>query len=312
MVLPFAILFCLVNFLAFLHARSFTTFAASAQRTASVESLGFLEKARLLFAGPTLPRPINTSTPATFEMPFETVRFRGALGTSIEAWAIPGTGRKIVVVMMHGYGGSKDSLLPVARSFRSMGSACLLVDAHGSGGSGGNTTSLGFHEAEDIAAAAREAKRRWPNHRRVLFGTSMGAAAALHAVAAWGVRPDAMILECPFDSLLTTVKHRFDLLGAPSFPAAHLLLFWGGWLRGFDAFSFKPAEDAESVRCPVLLMQGDQDRRVLVEEARNIERGLGSRGRLHVLRDVGHELYVEARPDEWKRLVREHLDALER
>ena len=44
----------------------------------------------------------------------------------------------------------------------------------------------------------------------------------------FGVRADAVVLECPFDRLLTTVEHRFELMGVPAFPLARLLTFWGG------------------------------------------------------------------------------------
>ena len=60
----------------------------------------------------------------------------------------------------------------------------------------------------------------------------MGAVACLRAVHALGVQPDAMILECPFDRLLTTVRHRFDAVRVPSWPLAELLVFWGGQQSG--------------------------------------------------------------------------------
>ena len=61
----------------------------------------------------------------------------------------------------------------------------------------------------------------------------MGAASVLRSVHSCGVQPDAIIAESVFDRMLTTVRHRFELMGVPSFPCAELLVFWGGrqlWL----------------------------------------------------------------------------------
>jgi alpha-beta hydrolase superfamily lysophospholipase len=66
-------------------------------------------------------------------------------------------------------------------------------------------------------------------------------------------------------------------MGLPTFPAAQLLVFWGGVQQGFNGFRHNPAEYARSVKCPVLMMHGEHDSRVTVEQARNIFDNLGER-----------------------------------
>jgi len=137
----------------------------------------------------------------------------------------------------------------------------------------------------------------------------MGSAAILRAIAFEGAAPDAVIIESPFDRLINTARNRFKLMGLPAFPAAELLVFWGGVQQGFDGFRHNPVEYARSVKCPVLMMYGEHDSRVTVEQARNIFDNLGGEKRLKLF-DVGHEVIAVAEPEAWRALVTEFLDGL--
>ena len=77
--------------------------------------------------------------------------------------------------------------------------------------------------------------------RLVLFGKSMGAAAILRAVGVPRVKADRLVLENPFDRLVTTAGHRFGAMGLPAFPAANLLVFWGGVQLGLDGLAHAPS-----------------------------------------------------------------------
>jgi alpha-beta hydrolase superfamily lysophospholipase len=204
-----------------------------------------------------------------------------------------------VVLAFGGYGGSKEGLLPVAREFHGWGAEVWLVDFRGCGGSEGDVTSIGFHEADDVAAAVREAVGQG-SRPVVIYGTSMGAAAILHAVHRRQVQPAALVLECPFDRLLSTVENRFRLMGLPPFPLAHLLVFWGGAQQGFNGFAHNPVAYAASVSCPTLLLQGDRDTRVRLAEANAIAANLGSSGQQVVFAGLSHESYLAAQPDRWR------------
>src|SRR5262249_1798820 len=98
-----------------------------------------------------------------------------------------------------------------------LGYSTFLVDFRGSGGSGGNVTTIGVSEAEDVASAWEYARKLTPGQPVVLFGQSMGAAAVLRALSLRTAEPAAVVLECPFDRLLSTVENRFTSMGLPAF-----------------------------------------------------------------------------------------------
>jgi hypothetical protein len=299
-----------LNVVAFNQAWSMTHFSASGSRTASPEALPFLEKVRVGLMGVSLPKPINSIDPSHVGLRFETVRFGGATGSELEAWFIPYERPKGCVLFAHGYGASKASLLHEASAMHRLGYSALLVDFHGSGGSEGRVTSLGVREADDVADAVTFVKRKSPALPLILYGQSMGSAAILRAIAVHGIEPAAVIVECPFDRLLSTAENRFRAMGLPSFPAARLLIFWGGVQLGFNGFQHNPVDYAREVRCPVLFLHGAKDPRVTLEQARAVFDNLAGEKSFVLFPTAGHESLLVADSDLWTRSVSHFLKNL--
>jgi alpha-beta hydrolase superfamily lysophospholipase len=305
------VVFCLglvgLNAVAYRQARAFTHFASRGPRT-KLGQLSFAGSVRLLVEGARVPRPENRRTPSGLGLAYERHVFTGGRGIPLEAWLIPHRDAHGTVVLFHGHAASKDSQLEEAEAFHEMGFNALLVDFYGSGGSGGNGTTIGYYEALDVTRAFAYAKDLPSPGPVVLFGGSMGAAAVLKAVADDDLAPAALVLECPFDSLIGTVRHRFTNRAVPSFPLADLLVFWGGVQQGFNAFAFRPVDLAARVRVPTLLMNGDQDEWVSVGEARAIFEAVRAPKTLHYFAGVGHDSCFRNRPDEWREVVGAFLE----
>jgi alpha-beta hydrolase superfamily lysophospholipase len=160
-----------------------------------------------------------------------------------------------------------------------------------------------------LARALRFARARLPGARLLLYGQSMGAAAVLRAAGEGAVAPDAVIVEGVFDSLLNTVRNRFASMGVPSFPNAELLVFWGGVRHGYDGFAHRPAEYVRTLRCPLLVMHGSEDKRVSVAEARRVFEAAPGRKAFKLFLGAGHESFVSRAPAEWREAVAPFLRA---
>jgi alpha-beta hydrolase superfamily lysophospholipase len=305
--LVLALGFVAMNVVAFNQAWSMTHFSQTGRKTAKPESLSLFEKVRVAVAGVNLPRPTNSIDPSSLGLDFETCRFGGADGAELEAWHISCAKAKGLVLFAHGYGACKASLLTEAKAFHELGYAALLLDFHGSGGSRGSETSIGMHEADDLAQAVEYVQQRIPSRILILYGQSMGSAAILRAIAVNGVRPSAVIVECPFDRLVSTAANRFAAMGLPAFPAAHLLIFWGGVQHGFNGFRHNPVEYARQVRCPVLLLHGAKDARVTREQAESIFRSFPGKKEFTLFPDAGHESYLGAAPALWAESISRFL-----
>lgn len=280
--------FVVINAVAYRHAYMFTHFSKDeVQRTKDPKELSTLEKAKTLFMGINNPRPKHKQLPDSV---FATVNVESTV--LLEGWLIERQDSRGTVIMFHGYAGEKSSLLGRANEFLKLGYKVLLIDFMGSGGSEGNSTSIGFKEAEQVRDCFNYVVNRGENNI-LLFGTSMGAAAILKAMDDYSLNAASIILECPFGSLYETVKARFRLMNAPTFPMAGLLCFWGGVQNGYWAFSHNPIEYANGVNKPTLLLFGMLDNRVSLQETEMIFENLKGEKTLKVYQSEGHDVFSD-------------------
>jgi hypothetical protein len=292
-----------LNALAYSHADAMLRFSDGGPRTATPEQLGFLSTLRVLIAGVNIPRPASHRHPAELALDCRVLSVPGPPGITLASWYCNRGRGTPLIILFHGYAAEKTSLVSEARAFLDLGASVLLVDFRGSGGSSESYTTVGVHEAEDVAAGVRYARAKLSHDNVFLFGRSMGAAAILRAVHVHGIHPDGVMLEAVFDTLLNAVRHRFRAMKVPAFPSAELLVFWGGRQWGFDGFRHNPVEYAVSVRCPVLLMHGARDPRVSLTEARRVYEAIPGNKTFVTFAQTGHESYLSKNASQWRTAV---------
>lgn len=296
------IAFILFNIMAFFHGYTLTHFSKNTGTKTKLANLSTGQKIATLFVGASNPRPTAVQQP---ESAFEEISFPGGEGI-LGGWYMETDSAKGTVILFHGYAGEKSSMLERASLIREMGYHTLLMDFRGSGASSGNRTSVGFHEAEDVKATWDYLQKK-TSQPIYLLGTSMGAASVMKAVNTYKLPAEGIILECPFGSMLQTTKNRFEAMGVPSFPAAHILVFWGGIQNGFWAFDHNPSAYAKGIEIPALLVFGEKDKRVKRSEIEGIYNNLAGEKRLFSMHEAGHVNYLEVDEAGWKKEVRKFL-----
>jgi alpha-beta hydrolase superfamily lysophospholipase len=300
------LIFC-INVVALFHAYKLTHFDATATRKIeNAYGLSTADKLGLVLTGADMPRPKNKTWPAR---PYQTVRLKS--NKAIECWYIPRDSAKGTVALFHGYGGEKSGMLDKAEVFRQLGYNTLLVDFMGAGGSEGVQTTIGYKEAQQVKTCVDYLLQKGEKNI-VLFGTSMGAAAVMKAMDDHSLPVRSLVLECPFSSMLQTVKNRFAMMGAPSFPLAHVLVFWGGAQNGFNAFAHNPAEYAKDITTPTLLLWGEKDDRVKRQETAEIFQRLAGPKKLVTYPEAGHENYLSKYKEQWTGDVAQFLDSFKK
>ncbi len=288
------IIFILLNFIAYFHSYKFTHFIDDkAEKTKGSKNLSADDKIKTLFFGVSNPRPNSNNLPT---QPFTTFRLKS--NKEIECWSIKTENSKGTVILFHGFGGQKSSMLDKSEVFLSLGYNTLLVDFMGSGGSEGNQTTIGFWEANQVKTCY-EYLMDSGEKNIYLFGTSMGAVAIMKAINDFEIRPTAIMIECPFGSMYQTVCARFKTMNVPTFPMAGLLVFWGGLQNGFWAFGHNPSAYAKNINCPTLLMYGEQDEKVSRAEIEEIFENLPAAKKLKMYPHAGHENYLKRYKGEW-------------
>ena len=297
-----------MNVIAIFHSYKFTNFTEiTVAKTQKPEKLTFFGKMNALLFGVNNPRPVNKTKPTGH---YESVELQS--NKKIEGWYLRKTrlagndSVKGTIIICHGYGGEKSSMLDKAKVFDSLGYDTFLIDFMGSGGSEGNTTTIGYREAEQVRTTYDYLKSRGVN-TIYLFGTSMGAVAIMKALNDYDLKPNGIILECPFGSMYQTVAARFKNMHVPAFPMAGLLVFWGGVQNGFWAFGHNPIDYAKRISCPTLLLYGERDRNVSRQEIDDIYNNLSGQKTLKTYKLAGHENYLIKYHSDWTQDVANFL-----
>ncbi len=295
--------FIIANIIFYNHAYSFTHFSQSGQRTQSPESLSLIEKLKTILVGVRIPKPQNTTLPSRN---YETIYLQSH--EKLETWLIEVENHKGIVLLFHGYSSCKSGILNYAEQFNEEGYTTLVVDFMGSGGSEGHQTTIGFLESKDVKVAFDFIKQKYPKEKITLMGSSMGAVAIMKAFQDYAITPDQIILECPFGTMVQTTQKRFEAMNLPSFPFAHILLVYGGFINGFNPFTHRPIDYAKNIEVPTLLMYGRKDGRVTLDEVQEIFKNLQGEKELKVLEKAGHENYLVNEKENWRKTVFGFLD----
>lgn len=194
-------------------------------------------------------------------------------GEKLAGWyAAPSTPDGDVFLFFHGKGGGLEKKTARWDHIREHGSGVLAFSYRGFPGSTGEPSEAGLYE--DARAAYRWLREKHAAEHIVLHGLSLGTGVA--AKLATEVDARALVLEAPYTALVDVAQGR-----QPLFPVSLLLL---------DQFRTK--DFIANVRMPLLIVHGDQDRSIPVEQAKELF-GLAPEPKSLIVMDgSGHETLV--------------------
>lgn len=219
------------------------------------------------------PDPNDGKTPISYKLNFRWIEFNSPDGIPLKGWYIPAEGPpQGTIVYVHGLNRTRVEMLPDAAFGHSLGYNGLLFDLRHQGMSGGAITTLGYQERLDVEGAVRYVLEEEHAARPVvLWGVSMGAAAALLAAAE---SPDvaAVISDSSFDSFMGTLRHHLKLfLHLPGFPIADEVGYWTAWRGHFRPADFDLVKAVERIGDrPILFVAVEGDRRMPPSIARTL------------------------------------------
>jgi pimeloyl-ACP methyl ester carboxylesterase len=204
-------------------------------------------------------------------LPWRQVGIPTANGKRLFGWWIPARPGAPTLVVMHGWGGNAQMMLPLAQPLHAAGYSLLLVDARCHGQSDDDSFTSLPRFAEDIEHAMcwlgeqPEAK----NGPLGLVGHSVGAGAAL-LVAARNPRVAAVVSLAAFAHPAGIMRRWMRAKHIPFWPLGAYILFYVQRVIGRRFDDIAPVNTISQVNCPVLLVHGREDDTVPVEEAEAI------------------------------------------
>jgi pimeloyl-ACP methyl ester carboxylesterase len=126
---------------------------------------------------------LGSATPADHGLQYAEVTFPAADGVMLSGWYVPSTNGE-AVVLLHGSGSTRTSVLDHTEVFASRGYGVLVFDARGHGRSSGRAMDFGWYGDRDVAGALRFLERDAGITGRILgVGMSMGGEELVGAAA---------------------------------------------------------------------------------------------------------------------------------
>ncbi|GAB1393072.1 hypothetical protein MASR1M60_12350 [Rhodocyclaceae bacterium] len=218
-------------------------------------------------------RIVETRTPTDVGLTHQEISISTENGKSLFGWFIPAKrqGRAPAVVLLHGWGGNAETMLPLAQPLHEAGFALFFIDARCHGQSDEDSFASMPRFAEDLGHAIDWLKQRDDIDPQAIaaIGHSVGAAATLLAASK---RDDiaAVVSIAAFTHPVAMMRRWFAAKGIPYMPVGLLMLRYVEWVIGHRFDAIAPINTIRRVRCPALLVHGEEDTTVPVSEAHAI------------------------------------------
>ncbi|HEY9060096.1 MAG TPA: alpha/beta hydrolase [Pseudobacteroides sp.] len=192
----------------------------------------------------------------------------------LKGWYFKAKGSDKTIIMAHGYKNNRlqfeERTLEMISGLQSKGFNVLTFDFRNSGISGGDKTTIGIYETDDLLGAIKYAKSLGNKHI-VLMGFSMGASTSIHT-AAQSPDVEAVIADSPFDDLDTYLKDNLSVWSnLPKFPFNETILLTVKLMANVDPKKLSPKEDIKSIAPrPVMLIHGEDDNSIPIRNSEEL------------------------------------------
>jgi len=251
-----------------------------------------------------------SSTPETYGLKYEVVRFVTSDHVRINAWYVDGGSSKSVIAV-HGGNSDKRRLLPMINGFHKAGFNSLLIDSrnHGQSDAGSTGLTLGIHESKDIVAAAEWLSSDKQSTSIGVVGFSQGSSAALLAA---GRSPliGALVLQGTGYDISELLKRVFPFIhGFVTDNAARIFLFRCG-LNFSDAWKleYPQIKVVEDLSIPAFFISGSVDEIVGSDDVAKLFDVKSGVKRMWVVEGGGHSVDFDQVADEFDRQVNGFLE----
>lgn len=213
--------------------------------------------------------------------PYTTHLLTAPDGSRFDVWVLTPPEPRGRLLLCHGYYANRSQVLDIAQRLREQGYEALLFELRGHGSRPGPCT-LGVKETEDALAVLEWARQRHAPHPVPIgvMGLSMGGAIACQ-VAFRCAEVRAVVVDSAYSRLFPVLRRSLrQRHHIPAFPWAWITWWTLQLLLRTRLARMDPAVLAPSLRQPLLVIQGGEDRRVVPMLGREFyQRWAGSKQR---------------------------------
>ena len=240
-------------------------------------------------------RPQRTSSDTVSEMEKTTA----SDGTDLYA-AVHYSSSHKWALLIHSYRSSHIFMNPYAVEYRARGYNTVQPDNRAHGRSGGKWIGMGYLDQFDILCWIRYILKKDPDAEIVLHGVSMGASALMMLSGQKGLPESIKVIiadsgyTSASDYLSWKLKQRFHLPPFPVIPITNISF------KIAAGYYMKDASAIEAIKknnIPILIIHGEDDQTVPVEDAYRLFDAASGRKDLFIVAKTGHGEAVNVVPE---------------
>lgn len=227
----------------------------------------------------------------------------------LRGWFIASGNSNKTIVFSHGYARNRlQEDVPatdIALKLKSEGYNVLMFDYRNCGESGGNLTSVGQYEKNDLIGAVDFIKKTGrPGEHIGVIGFSMGAATALLA-AAEDKRIEAVVSDASFADLTNYLTDNLPVWsGLPSLPFTPIILNMMPYVLNLEPGQVSPVKAVPGIKAPVLFIHGSSDPAIPVDNSKELYSASSKGGTLWIVPGAVHVGAYKKQPAEYmKRII---------
>ena len=182
-----------------------------------------------------------------------------------------------LVILVHGAGGDRVSIYPLAEEYIEDGFDVIAIDQRGCGENADDRVTFGINEALDVKAMVKFAREEIKADKVIVHGQSMGAETV--AVYASNVTPgtveaaDAVILDSPVPGMELMLKETFGDGDTESFMAKYLTGTSKAFMKAVNGIDYDDADTINVVKndkIPTMVIVSDKDKVCLPDQVMQI------------------------------------------
>lgn len=173
-------------------------------------------------------------------------------------------GNKNIAVLVHGMGGTKETVSPIMKTFIDLGYDVIAYDQRNSGENMADYNTSGVLEAKDTRAVIDYIREKYQDEKLVLWGESYGGLTSIIAAEKDETNIDYLILESPvsngFDMIENVMK---DISKEQGIPLDYMITTGNLYSKAKLGISFSDMDGSDymkNITIPVLITNSDIDK----------------------------------------------------
>ncbi|WP_296112353.1 alpha/beta hydrolase [uncultured Anaerococcus sp.] len=173
-------------------------------------------------------------------------------------------GNKNIAVLVHGMGGTKETVSPLMKIFLDLGYDVIAYDQRNSGENMADFNTSGLLESKDTKAVIDYIREKYQDGKLVLWGESYGGLTSIIAAEKDDTNIDYLILESPvsngFDMIENVMK---DISKKQGIPLGYMIKAGDLYSKAKLGLSFSDMDGSDymkNITIPVLITNSDIDK----------------------------------------------------